>query len=156
MSILNAAAPFSWYCNGTTSALASLFIHPLEGDLRLNSAIMSVSEASNASRIEAEKKVNEEIAKKVAEKKAAIEAEKAAALKAAEEAAAAEAAAQNAPIEAPAAEEAPAEEMAEAEEPVGRAAEKEEPAQGGITEKGAGNFPAPSGFGVCVFRCNIR
>ena len=84
-----------------------------EKDSKLNKIIdgeAAAKKASNASRIEAEKKVNEEIAKKVAEKKAAIEAEKAAALKAAEEAAAAEAAAQNAPIEAPAAEEAPAEE----------------------------------------------
>lgn len=87
-----------------------------EKDAKLNkiaTGIADAKKANEASRLEAEKKVNEEIAKKVAEKKAAIEAAKAEALKqAAAEAEAAAAAAEGTSEETPT-EETPAEETAE-------------------------------------------
>ncbi len=90
---------------------------------KTNKVVATLNEAkkaANATRLEAEKKVNEEIAKKVAEKKAAIEAAQAEALKQAAEEAAAASQAQDAPVEAPEAPEAadtPAEETATEETP---------------------------------------
>ena len=96
-----------------------------EKTAKIVAALTEAKKAANATRLEAEKKVNEVIAKKVAEKKAAAEAAEAEALKQAAEEAAAASAAQDAPVEAP---EAPAEEPV-AEEPAEETAAEEVPAE---------------------------